>query len=213
MTQKRSQIEFEEMVKEISKGEYDVLGNYVDALTKIFLRCNICGYKFQMRPSRFIEGGRCKMCKKLHRLGLFDFVVSRKPLYRILVVDDDATVLEFCKTALVKAEFDVTTCVKGELAIKLYEKNPFDLILLDLFMPDIDGLQMLVKLGEKFQNFNAITMSKTGNYPAEFKRLFYSTKMIGASDVLEKPFTEAQLLDKVKEVLSQSPNLQNKATN
>jgi two-component system response regulator CpxR len=210
MTQKRSQIEFEEMVKEISKGQYEVLGSYVDALTKIYLRCNICGYKFQMRPSRFLEGGRCKMCKKLHRLGLFDFVVSRKPLYRILVVDDDPTSLEFCKNILLKAEYDVTTCAKGEAAIKLFEKNPFDLILLDLFLSDIDGLQMLVKLGEKFQNFNAITMSKTGNYPSEFKRLFYSTKMIGASDVLEKPFTEAQLIEKVKEVLTKNMGMQNK---
>lgn len=208
MTQKRSQIEFEEMVKEISNGEYDVLGSYVDALTKIYMRCNICGFKFQMRPSRFLEGGRCKMCKKLHRLNLFDFVIARKPLFRILIVDDDATNLEFCKKSLEAAEYDVTTCLKGEPALKLYEKNPFDLILLDLFLPDMDGLEMLVRLGEKFQNFNAITMSKTGKYPTEFKRLFYSTKMIGASDVLEKPFTESSLLEKVKEVLTKNMGLQ-----
>ena len=211
MTQKRSQIEFEEMVKEISKGEYDVLGNYVDALNKLYLRCNVCGHKFQMRPSRFLEGGRCSMCKKLRRLGLFDFVISRKPLYRVLVVDNDAETLSFCKDILLKAQYDVTTCKTGESAIKQYEKNPFDLILLDLFMADLDGLEMLVKLGEKFQYFNAITMSKTGNYPAEFKRLFYSTKMIGASDVLEKPFTESQLLDKVNEVLSKNLGKQNKS--
>lgn len=202
MTQKRSQDEFEMMVKDITNGDYEVLGNYVDALTKIYMKCTVCGFKFQMRPSRFLEGGRCKMCKKLTRLGLFDFVVSRKPLIRILIVDDDPKLLSFCKSILVKAEFGVTTCANGEQAIKLYEKNPFDLILLNLFMPDIDGIQMLVRLNKKFQNFNAITMSSTNSYPAEFKLLFNSTKMVGATDILEKPFTEAQLLAKVKEVFS-----------
>jgi len=202
MTQKRSQDEFELMVKDMSNGDYEVLGNYVDALTKIYMKCNVCGYKFQMRPSRFLEGGRCKMCKKLTRLGLFDFVVSRKPLIRILVVDDDSKILSFCKNILVNAEYSVTTCLHGEQAIKLYEKNPFDLILLNLFMPDIDGIQMLVRLNNKFQNFNAITMSNTNSYPAEFKLLFNSTKMVGATDVLEKPFSEAQLLAKVKEIFA-----------
>ena len=46
------------------------------------------------------------MCKKLRRLGLFDFVISRKPLYRVLVVDNDAETLSFCKDILLKAQYD-----------------------------------------------------------------------------------------------------------
>ncbi len=204
MTQKRTQHEFEELVKEISNDQYTVLGNYVDALTKLHIVCNICGYRFQMRPSLFLEGGRCKMCKKLKKLNLFDFVVNRRPLFRLLIVDDDLKVLEFCKNVLVEAEFDVDTTNDGAKALKMYEKNPYDLMLVDLLMPSVDGVQILVRLKEKFSNYNVVVMSETANYPAEFKNFFISTKMIGATDTLEKPFTKEILIDKVVTILQKA---------
>ncbi|PCJ52139.1 MAG: hypothetical protein COA79_24700 [Planctomycetota bacterium] len=203
MTQKRSQVEFEEMVKEISGGAYEVMGKYVDALTKIHIRCNVCGFKFKMRPSRFLEGGRCKMCKKLRRLGLFDFVVSRKPLFRVMIVDDDTKVLDFCKESLDPTEFEVTTISEGQKALKKFEKDPYDLMIVDLLMPEVDGLQILIRLKDKYKNINIMTMTEVNKYPEEFKKLFYSTKKIGAVDIIEKPFTAETLIKKVRAVLTE----------
>jgi len=66
-----------------------------------------------------------------------------QPLPAILVVDDDDAVRELIATALIEADFDVTTAATGWDAVALVEEKRFDLIIADIRLPgDLDGLEM-----------------------------------------------------------------------
>jgi CheY-like chemotaxis protein len=62
---------------------------------------------------------------------------------KILVVDDDKLVNEFVEETLTRSGFDVTTAMSGEDALELMEIEDFDLILADVRMPRMDGIQLL----------------------------------------------------------------------
>ena len=59
---KKTQAEFEEEVKQLGKGEYEVIGNYINNRTKIKIRHKICGHIYDVLPSAFLQGKRCPNC-------------------------------------------------------------------------------------------------------------------------------------------------------
>ncbi len=70
-------------------------------------------------------------------------------LIEVLVVDDMATNRALVKAALSTSEFKITEAANGTQALDLIEANPFDLVLLDLEMPDIDGIEITKRLRKK----------------------------------------------------------------
>ena len=61
---------------------------------------------------------------------------------RILVVEDERDILDLISYNLEKEGFDVSTCQNGEKALQLIEKDKFDLILLDLMLPGMQGMEL-----------------------------------------------------------------------
>ncbi|OCL28002.1 DNA-binding response regulator [Orenia metallireducens] len=114
---------------------------------------------------------------------------------RILIVDDDKNVLEILSLYLKKEKFNVLIAKDGEEAIsKVEEANP-DLVILDIMMPKIDGLEV-VKILRKDNDIPIILLSAKEE---EFDRILGLE--IGADDYVTKPFSPREVLARVKVIL------------
>ena len=115
---------------------------------------------------------------------------------RILVVDDEITVCKSIRAAILSDEFDVDTALSGEEALEKDAARPYDLIISDLMMPGISGLDLLQSL--KRNRPDAMVIMVTG-YPT-IKTAVRSVKL-GAFDYIPKPFTPNELRSLVSRAL------------
>jgi len=107
---------------------------------------------------------------------------------RVLVVDDEITVCKSIRQAILSDEYEVDMALSGEEALKKDAEKSYDLIITDLMMPGISGLDLLRSLREARPDCNVIMIT---GYPT-IKTAVESVKM-GAFDYLPKPFTPADL--------------------
>jgi len=70
-------------------------------------------------------------------------------LTRVLIVDDMATSRELVKAALASRQYEMTEAASGKEALELISNKPFDLVLLDLEMPNIDGIEVIRQLRKR----------------------------------------------------------------
>lgn len=202
MSQRRTQEAFEELVNELTGGEYSVIGRYLDALANIYFRHNVCGRIVKMRPNRFLhEGGRCKFCNKLIKKGVALPKSDERPR-RILVIDDDPIFNQICVEKLKTSTIQVDTTTNPREGIEKYKVEPYDLIILDLLMPDMDGLEVMAKIKEEFPASKIIMISGwEGQDKTQFKNVLNSTKLLGATETLHKPIDPKVLVETVTKVL------------
>ena len=121
---------------------------------------------------------------------------------KVLLIDDDQDFLNVLSQRLVIREFDVTTASSVELAFQLVETQLFDVIILDLQMPEMDGLSVLERFIEQKPYLKILLL--TGH--ATVAKGVQAMKL-GALDVLEKPVDIRILTEKIK-VLAQLNNQQ-----
>ncbi len=107
---------------------------------------------------------------------------------KILVVDDEITVCKSIRQAILSDEYNVDMALSGEEALKKDKEKAYDLVITDLMMPGISGLDLLREI--KQARPGVIIIMVTG-YPT-IKTAVESVKM-GAFDYLPKPFTPADL--------------------
>jgi len=110
-------------------------------------------------------------------------VSEDKPRGRILVVDDEQNMCQFLKTMLSREGYQVLIATNGPQALKTYEEDHFDLVIEDLKMPGMDGIQLLsaIKELDETQLVVIITAFSTWESAVEAMRL-------GAFDYIRKPF-------------------------
>ena len=114
---------------------------------------------------------------------------------KILVVDDEVPVTELIQYNLEKAHYQVLTAHDGEAALRIARENAPDLILLDLMLPKIDGLEVCRELRRSSQ-VPIIMVTARGE---ETDRVIGLE--LGADDYLCKPFSMRELLARIKAVL------------
>ncbi len=117
---------------------------------------------------------------------------------RILVVDDEEIVRVSCKRTLVPEGYEVDTAASGTEGLELFEKSKYDLVLIDLKMPGIDGIEMLVNIKRQRPEQNVMIM--TGYDTIEH---IVESISSGAAHYLEKPFTPDTLIERINEALGQ----------
>ena len=100
----------------------------------------------------------------------------------ILVVDDEKGVLQSFKMVL-KTDYNVLLAETGEKAIKILKEDSVDLILLDIILPDINGIDLLEKLKSMDPNVEVIMVSAVKEIPTAVKAM-----KLGAYDYITKPF-------------------------
>ena len=114
---------------------------------------------------------------------------------KILVVDDEKTISDIIKFNMVKEGYEVVTAFDGREALEMFEAERPDILILDLMLPEMDGLEV------------ARTIRKTSNVPiivlsakdSEFDKVIGLE--IGADDYMTKPFSNRELQARVKAIL------------
>jgi two-component system alkaline phosphatase synthesis response regulator PhoP len=116
----------------------------------------------------------------------------------ILVVDDEEDILELVSYNLTKAGYRVTSVTSGEDAIKLARSKQPDLVLLDLMLPGVDGLEVCntLKRDHRTANIPVVMLTARGE-----EADIVSGLELGADDYITKPFSPRVLLARIKAVL------------
>jgi two-component system response regulator (stage 0 sporulation protein F) len=115
----------------------------------------------------------------------------------ILVVDDEQNFLELLTRILGKRGFGVKTALTGYEALRLLDKESFDLALLDIRMGPMNGVQLLEKIKERQPDMKAIMMTA---YPTSETRMQSFEK--GASAYLTKPVDLQELIQTMNSLLT-----------
>jgi DNA-binding response OmpR family regulator len=119
---------------------------------------------------------------------------------RILVVDDDPSIVDVATTVLGSAAYDVAAARTGADALRLARNERFDLMLLDINMPGMDGWETLrlIKADEAIHDLPVVMFSVKGEVRDKVHGL-----QEGAVDYLTKPFEVDELLSRVGRVLGE----------
>lgn len=117
---------------------------------------------------------------------------------KILVVDDEEDILELVRYNLSKDGYDILTAETGQGAIVSANSKPLDLIILDLMLPDIDGLEVTkhLKSNPKTRSIPIVMLTAKGEEADVVTGL-----ELGADDYITKPFSPRVLIARVRAVL------------
>jgi CheY-like chemotaxis protein len=115
-----------------------------------------------------------------------------KPL-SILVIDDEESIRTLLGLILERHAHKVATAASGRAALQLLATEPFELMITDIIMPDMDGIEIITAARKLRPATRILAISGGGAVMASHDCLKMA-KMIGAHAVLPKPFNEAQLL-------------------
>jgi DNA-binding response OmpR family regulator len=114
--------------------------------------------------------------------------------FRILAVDDEERILHFLRSKLKASGYEVLTASNGLEGLEQVQAQEPDLIVLDLLMPKMDGLEMLKEL-RSFSEVPVIILTAKGNDVDRIKGL-----QLGADDYLPKPFNPDELIARIEAV-------------
>ena len=118
---------------------------------------------------------------------------------RILIVDDSANTLEVLKRNLTAADYQVFTAPGVSGAIEILEQTPLDLVITDLKMPNISGMDLVRHIRENFRDTEVMMIT---GYPS-IEGAVEAVKT-GAEEFLAKPFTDTELFSAVHRVLDKA---------
>lgn len=118
----------------------------------------------------------------------------------ILLVDDDAAVRKTVRLLLERANHLVVEAADGRGALSCLETAQFDLVVTDLNMPEMDGIEVLMALRARGVHVPVVAISGGGRMPKEL--LLKSAGALGAVTTLAKPFALSELRRVVEEALA-----------
>ena len=113
---------------------------------------------------------------------------------RILLVDDEEMYLEYLSKRLINRGYDVTKCLTGEEALQRVKTDDFDVIILDVLLPGIDGIETLREINTRKPLSEVIML--TGHTSLESG---VEGMRLGAFDYLRKPCNTEELVSKIDE--------------
>lgn len=115
---------------------------------------------------------------------------------RILVIEDEVKVASFIKKGLEQEQYSVDTTQDGEEGLYLAESNDYDLVLLDLMLPRLNGMQVLTSLRKKKPGIPILILTAKSSVEDRVQGLDR-----GGDDYLVKPFAFAELLARIRALL------------
>lgn len=117
---------------------------------------------------------------------------------RILVVDDEPRIVSFVSRGLAAAGFAIDSARDGVRALDLVSSRPYELVVLDLLLPGIDGMAVLRQIIERKPEQRVLILSALSDVESKVRCL-----ELGASDYLAKPFALTELVARVRARLRQ----------
>jgi len=112
---------------------------------------------------------------------------------RILVIEDEPTITEFLKTGLAYESYEVIVALDGKTGLDLFREKEFDLIILDIMLPDIDGFEVCRRIRETGIETPILMLTAKKEISDRVTGLD-----IGADDYMTKPFSFDELLARMR---------------
>lgn len=116
---------------------------------------------------------------------------------RVLVVDDEPVVIASCRRILTSAGKIVETADCGRKGLEMALAHPYDLVVTDLKMPDMDGMDLVRALAKEQPETSVMIITGYGTIPSAV-----SAMKLGVHDYVEKPFTPDELVGAIDRVLA-----------
>jgi two-component system response regulator (stage 0 sporulation protein F) len=135
--------------------------------------------------SRPVERGQPPLARRVR---------GRITMATILIIDDEEPIRALLRFALEAAGYEVTEAANGRQGLDLYRQSPKDLIITDIAMPELNGLDLLLDLTREFLRAKVIAISGVGGED----NVLEVAKFLGARRTFEKPFSMPRLLDAVR---------------
>ena len=118
---------------------------------------------------------------------------------KILIIDDESHIRLMLQD-LFESEYEVTCAANGREALEILEQAAFDLIITDLVMPELNGIDLVMSVRQKNPNQKIIAMSGGGGVKGHFDYLPV-VQLIGANKIFAKPFQLNHIMTEVNEML------------
>lgn len=118
---------------------------------------------------------------------------------RILIIDDDLDLTISLQDLISGDGYLVSRAGDGKTGMEMQEANPFDMIITDIIMPEVDGLKVIITVRSKFPDTKLIAISGGGYISS--RNYLLMAKELGASMVLCKPFDYALLRSEIKRLV------------
>lgn len=131
--------------------------------------------------------------------------MAKRPPEKILIVDDEPDIAIILKLHLEESGYSTSWAADGETALKLLHSNGHDLVLLDVRMPGISGVEVLQRLREKGFDTAVIMMTAHGN-----ESLVVECMKAGAADYVAKPFDIDDMQIRIKRAIENQRTVQQK---
>ena len=122
---------------------------------------------------------------------------------RILIVDDQERLLRVLRLGLKELGYDVRTAANGEEALKEIYSHPPDMVVTDMQMPVMNGVELIYEMERMEMKIPVVVMTAHADVDSAVKSLKH-----GAKDYIQKPFTVAELHKVLKESLVKFPQKQ-----
>jgi CheY-like chemotaxis protein len=116
----------------------------------------------------------------------------------ILIIDDNDEVRRFLRAVLEQRGYTVIEAAQGNDALQQLHHAPVDLVLTDIYMPDCDGLEVIMKLRREFPAIKIVAISGG----AGDRNLLMAARQLGAKEVLAKPIDIDALLKSIASALN-----------
>lgn len=117
---------------------------------------------------------------------------------RVLLIEDEPLLCRTMAMLLRSAGFSVHDTGNGRVALAAFKRQPFDVVITDMYMPDCDGIELILKVRATYPAARIVAISAD---PGSLEVLRMASHL-GADATLAKPFTAGQLLDALSRVLS-----------
>jgi DNA-binding response OmpR family regulator len=114
---------------------------------------------------------------------------------RILLIDDEKQFRQALRQVLEKAGYEVVEARNGQEGLQCYRNAPADLVIMDLIMPEMEGIETIMELRREFEDLKIIAVSGGDRY------LLDAARHLGAQHIFQKPFAMNELLDAVQKLL------------
>ncbi len=119
---------------------------------------------------------------------------------RVLVIDDDETMIHLISALLEEINCEVKTASNGLVAMKLLDEHGFDLVITDIIMPGMEGLELVRKVSRSHPDVKIIAMS--GYRASGHLDYLKHAQEFGADQTFEKPFDVELFLNSVKDLVT-----------
>lgn len=113
---------------------------------------------------------------------------------KILVIDDQDSVRGFLRLVLEQEGHEVTEASNGHHGLAVYQRTPADLVIADIRMPEMNGLDLILELTRCFLDVKVLAISGA----SDAKESLSTAKLLGARQVLQKPFSLEKFLSLVR---------------